>query len=136
MENLNSVLDKKIYGKLLADIQPQVIRTEEENEFFLSVIENLMNLGENISPEEEHLLDLLVSLVENFENQHYQLKQATPYEILDELIKGQNLKQKDLIGIFKSKGIASEVINGKRSISKTQAKELGRFFNISPAVFL
>jgi HTH-type transcriptional regulator/antitoxin HigA len=48
-------------------------------------------------------------------------------------MKERNLKQKDLIGIFKSKGIASEVINGKRSISKAQAKELGLFFNVSPA---
>lgn len=133
---MSRVLDKKVYGQLLADIQPRVISTEEENEYFLSVIENLMNLGEDLYPEQESLLDLLVTLVENFENQHYQLKQATPHEILNELIKERNLKQKDLISIFKSKGIASEVINGKRSISKAQAKELGQFFNVSPAVFL
>jgi HTH-type transcriptional regulator/antitoxin HigA len=48
----------------------------------------------------------------------------------------RNLKQKDLLAIFKSKGIASEVINGKRSISKAQARELGQFFNVSPAVFI
>lgn len=136
MEDLSYVLEEKTYGELLADIQPRVISTEEENEFFLSVIEKLMDLGEDMSSEQGHLLDLLVALVENFEDQHYQLKQATPHEILRELIKERDLKQKDLIGIFKSKGIASEVVNGKRSISKAQAKELGHFFNVSPAVFI
>jgi HTH-type transcriptional regulator/antitoxin HigA len=136
MENLNYVLEKKTYSELLAAIQPQVINTEEENEFFLSVIDKIMDLGENLTPEQGRLLDLLVALVEDFEDKHYQLKQATPHEILIELMAERNLKQKDLLAIFKSKGIASEVINGKRSISKAQAKELGQFFNVSPAVFL
>ena len=136
MENLNYVLEKKTYSELLAAIQPQVIDTEEKNEFFLSVIEKIMDLGENLTPEQGRLLDLLVALVEDFEDKHYQLKQATPHEILIELMAEGNLKQKDLLAIFKSKGIASEVVNGKRSISKAQAKELGQFFNVSPAVFL
>jgi HTH-type transcriptional regulator/antitoxin HigA len=136
MENLSYVLEKKTYSELLAAIQPRVINTEEENEFFLSVIERLMDLGEDLTPEQGCLLDLLVALVEDFEDQHYQLKQATPHEILIELMTERNLRQKDLLPIFKSKGIASEVVNGKRSISKAQAKELGQFFNVSPAVFL
>jgi HTH-type transcriptional regulator/antitoxin HigA len=136
MEDMSYVLEKKTYGELLADIQPRVINTEEENEFFLSVIEKLMGLGEELSPEQGHLLDLLVALVEDFEEQHYQLKEAKPHEILKELMKERDLKQKDLISIFKSKGITSEVVNGKRSISKSQAKELGRFFSVSPAVFI
>ncbi|MCP2730368.1 helix-turn-helix domain-containing protein [Limnofasciculus baicalensis] len=133
---MNSVLDRQAYAELLSDIQPRVITTEEENEFFLSVVEKLMELEVDLTPEQEELLKLLVTLIENFEDQHYQLKQATPHEILNELMAERNLKQKDLIGVFKSKGIASEVINGKRSISKAQAKELGHFFNVSPAVFL
>jgi HTH-type transcriptional regulator/antitoxin HigA len=136
MEDMSYVLEKKTYGELLADIQPRVISTEEENEFFLSVIERLMDLGEDMSPEQGYLLDLLVALVEDFEEQHYQLKEAKPHEILKELMKERDLKQKDLISIFKSKGITSEVVNGKRSISKSQAKELGRFFSVSPAVFI
>jgi HTH-type transcriptional regulator / antitoxin HigA len=46
------------------------------------------------------------------------------------------LKQKDLVPLFGSQGIASEVLNGKRSISKSQAKALGDFFHVSPALFL
>lgn len=133
---MTCVLDKKEYGKLLADIQPQVIKTEEENEFFLSKIEIIIELGDDITPEQERLLDLLVKLVEDFEEQNYQLKQATPHEILGELMRERGFKQKDLMDVFNSKGVASEVINGKRSISKNQAKKLGVFFNVSPAIFL
>lgn len=133
---MSEVLNKEAYGKLLADIQPRIISTEEENEHFLSVIETFMALGENLTPEQESLVNLLVILVETFEKQHYRLEEATPHEVLKELMQQRNLKQKDLLPIFKSKGIASEVINGKRTISKAQAKLLGEFFNVSPLVFI
>jgi HTH-type transcriptional regulator / antitoxin HigA len=47
----------------------------------------------------------------------------------------RGLKQKDLLGVFGSQGVASEVVNGKRSISKSQAKALGEFFHVSPTLF-
>jgi HTH-type transcriptional regulator/antitoxin HigA len=48
----------------------------------------------------------------------------------------RGLKPKDMLDVFGSKEITSEVINGKRSISKAQAKALGEFFHVSPALFL
>jgi HTH-type transcriptional regulator / antitoxin HigA len=124
------------YGRLLTVVQPKVIETEEENEFYLTEVSKLMQLGENLSPAQEQLLRLLVNLIENFENQYYQLNPATPLEILQEFVSDRGLKQKDLLPVFGSQGIASEVLNGKRSISKAQAKALGEFFKVSPTLFL
>jgi HTH-type transcriptional regulator / antitoxin HigA len=124
------------YGRLLTVVQPKVIETEEENEFYLTEVSKLMQLGENLSPAQEQLLRLLVNLIENFENQYYQMNPATPLEILQEFVSDRGLKQKDLLPVFGSQGIASEVLNGKRSISKAQAKALGEFFKVSPTLFL
>ena len=77
-----------------------------------------------------------MNLIESFEARHYQLKSATPLEILTELVRDRGLKQKDLVPVFGSQGIASEVLNGKRGISKAQAKKLGDFFNIESGVFI
>jgi HTH-type transcriptional regulator/antitoxin HigA len=46
------------------------------------------------------------------------------------------LRQADLVKIFGSRGRVSEVINGKRAISKAQAKSLGEFFKVSPDLFI
>jgi len=46
------------------------------------------------------------------------------------------LKQADLLSVFGSSGIASEVINGKREISKAHAKALAKFFHTSTDLFL
>ncbi len=129
-----ATLDRE-YAELLAAIQPKAIETEEENEFFLAEVTKLMRLGDATSPAQEKLLKLLVNLIESFESQHYQLKSATPLEILTELVCDRGLKQKDLVPVFGSQGIASEVLNGKRGISKSQAKALGEFFKVSPTLF-
>ena len=53
------------------------------------------------------------------------------------LMESRDLKQVELgeaLGL--SKGHISAIVNGKREISKTQAKKLGGFFNVSPAAFL
>ncbi|AFY96655.1 helix-turn-helix domain-containing protein [Chamaesiphon minutus] len=129
-----ATLDKE-YAQLLAVVQPKVIETEAENEFYLSEVTKLMRLGDAISPAQERLLKLLVNLIESFESQHYQLKPATSLEILTELVRDRGLKQKDLLLVFGSQGVASEVLNGKRGISKSQAKALGEFFKVSPSLF-
>jgi HTH-type transcriptional regulator/antitoxin HigA len=120
---------------LLAATQPKAIETEAENEFYLAEVTKLMQLGEALSPAQERLLKLLVNLIESFESQHYQLKSATPLEILTELMSDRGLKQKDLLPVFGSQGVASEVLNGKRGISKAAAKALGEFFKVSPSLF-
>lgn len=131
---LATPLDEE-YARLLVDLRPKVIETESENEFYLAEVSKLMQLGEAISPAQERLLKLLVSLIENFESHHYQLKAATPLEILTELMNDRGLKQKDLLPVFGSQGIASEVLNGKRKISKAHAKALGEFFHVSSSLF-
>jgi HTH-type transcriptional regulator/antitoxin HigA len=128
--------DPKKYGSLLSQTLPAIIETEEQNEHYLAIVEKLMRKGENLSPEEETLLKLLAHLIQDFERRYYKLRKATPVEVLRELMAANDLKQADLVPIFGSKGIVSEVVNGKRGISKANAKALGEFFNISPAAFI
>jgi HTH-type transcriptional regulator / antitoxin HigA len=127
----------RIYGELLLDVLPRPIETEAENERALAVVDRLMSKGEdNLTPEETTLLELLVQLIERFEERTYPIPEAPGYRALQTLMKSRGLKQADLLPIFGSRGIASEAYNGKRAISKTQAKKLGEFFGISPAVFI
>jgi len=51
-------------------------------------------------------------------------------------MEARNLTQKDLWKVFGSKGITSEVFHGKRAISKTHAKRLASFFDVSADLFI
>ena len=133
---MTTTLNKEEYIKLLSETVPRIIDTEIEHKRLLNEVDKLMDLGENLTDEQAEVLQLLVTLIEQYEDKHYQLKAATPLEILHELMSVRQLKQKDIVEVFGSKGVTSEVINGKRSISKNQAKALGDFFHVSYSLFL
>ncbi len=134
------VIAKKVnrekYGNLLASTWPTVIRTKAENDYYLAVVEGLMQKGDEISKEEVALLDLLALLIETFEKSYYEIKKSTPQAVLNELIAANQLKQSDLLPVFGSKSRVSEVVNGKRQISKEQAKRLAGFFHVSADLFI
>ena len=64
--------DRNAYGALLAEVQPQVITSEAENERYLEIVEQLMAC-KNRTPEQNALLKLLVLLIEEFEDERYPL---------------------------------------------------------------
>ena len=129
-------IDPRRYGRLLAKALPVKIETEEENRRLLAQAEKLMVKGERRSLEEDVLLDLLFHLIQDFEQRFYHPGEATPHEVLRELMAANEVKQSDLWKLFGSKGVASEVVNGKRGISKAQAKALAEFFHVSPELFI
>jgi HTH-type transcriptional regulator / antitoxin HigA len=63
-------------------------------------------------------------------------EEATPLEVLQHLMEEGDVKQSQLREVFGSKGIASEVINGKRGISKAQAKALAKYFHVPADLFI
>lgn len=129
-------LNEARYRKLLSRTMPVVIETEEENERMLAVVEKLMDKGEKLSPEEDKLLKLLVRLIEDFEKRYYQPSSATPLEVLKHLMESREIKQSHLWEVFGSKGIASEVLSGKRGISKSHARALAHYFHVSADLFI
>ena len=133
----NTAIDQRKYARLLAKALPTVIETEEQNERMLREVERLIDKGQdNLSHEEETLFRLMTRLIEDFEEQHYQLNAATPLTILKELMTARGLQPKDLWDVFGSKSLTSEVLNGNREISKSKAKALGEFFHVSAELFI
>jgi HTH-type transcriptional regulator/antitoxin HigA len=138
MERMSKVvrkIDPSRYKRLLSQTMPMVIESEEENERMLSVVEKLMD-KENLSPEEERLLKLFARLIEDFEHRYYHPKEAAPLEVLQHLMEARGVKQTHLWEVFGSKGVASEVLNGKRGISKSQARALAHYFHVPADLFI
>ena len=139
MERMNRevrTIDPVRYRRLLSRTMPVIIETEEENERMLTILEKLMKKGENLSAEEEKLLKLLVRLVEDFEQRFYHPREAEPLEVLHHLMEARGIKQSQLWEVFGSKGVASEVLNGKRGISKTHARALANYFHVPADLFV
>ena len=123
------------YAQLLAKYQPKVIETEAENDLAIALAQELEHKV-NRTLEEEAILRLLVALIEKFEDETYPIPEGTPQQMLLHLMESNSVKQENLIGVIGSRGIVSEVVNGKRSISKTQAKALAKFFSVDVGSFI
>jgi HTH-type transcriptional regulator/antitoxin HigA len=123
---------------LLVDVNPGPIETDAENAKALAVIDNLMSKGENkLSPEEDRLLRLLALLVEDYESRAHLIEfTSAPAVTLRELMREHELRQADLVSIFGSQGTVSQVLNGKREISKAQARKLSERFRLPLDIFI
>ena len=89
-----------------------------------------------MTPEQRELLDLLVVLIERFEAERYTLSAASPVEVLRELMQARGMKLAGLSTLIGSKGVASEILSGKRGLSKTNIRRLAEYFRVSPELFL
>jgi HTH-type transcriptional regulator / antitoxin HigA len=127
-------INRNVYGDLLAQHQPKAIETEAENEAAIMLAESLEYRQR--TPEEDALLELLVILIEKFEEANYPVPNVEPDRMLLHLMEARNMKQEELVGVIGSRGVVSEIVNGKRSISKAQAKALGQLFHVSPSLFI
>ncbi len=118
----------------VAHLRP--IRTEEEYERTVSLMNYLLDI---VGDREDHalsgLLDLVSKLVADYDTSHYAIEASEPNEVLRYLIELRGLKQGDLAEIVPQSNL-SAILAGKRKISATLAGRLGKFFNISPAVFV
>jgi len=131
-----AIFDHRKYAALLSHALPVVITTEAEYDQTISEIKRLLRKGEaGLSPEEDRLLDLLSTLAENWEEARHPIPQAPGYRILQHYMQIRGVRQADLQPILGSRGVTSAIVNGKRSITAEQAKQLGSFFGVSSAVF-
>ncbi|MFY9681941.1 MAG: hypothetical protein WA416_10545 [Candidatus Sulfotelmatobacter sp.] len=123
------------YASLLTSTLPSVIGSEAENERYINVLEELDRKGSRMSAAERRLAQLLTLLIEDFEEKHYALEAGSSLDVLKELMSANNLKQKDLVDVFATPSIVSEVLRGKRQLTTEHIRRLSRRFHVSPEVF-
>ena len=128
----------KIYGSLLADTLPGIIESDKEYARVESVFNTLISKGEaNLSPEETRLFGLLANLLEEYESRPLEpLPDLKPLELLAYLMEVNGLRQTDMTDVFGTQSVVSEVLAGKREITKRQAKALAEKFAMRVEAFI
>jgi HTH-type transcriptional regulator/antitoxin HigA len=135
MEIMSSLAVSPAYSALLVRFPPRVIRSEEQNEGYIQALYELEQSQSAWTPEQAELADLLTLLIENYEEQNYQLPKSSPLEMLQFLMDQHGLKQKNLLDVFGTRSIVSEVLNSKRELSKEHIRRLSARFRVSPELF-
>ncbi|GAX36745.1 helix-turn-helix domain-containing protein [Nodularia sp. NIES-3585] len=134
MKNEEMLYHHNSYMELLTSFPPRPIKHEEDLEKIQAVVDNLLDKRE-LTEEEEDYLHLLGMLIYEYEEKQDLVPDIYGVELLKVLIAELNLKQKDLVPIFKTESIVSDVLKGKRKLTVEHIQKLAEFFNVSPAVF-
>jgi len=98
------------------------IKNEEDYTRTLSHIESLMDAKPNTVQMDE--LEVLTTLVEAYEEQHYKIDAPDPIEAIKFRMEQEGLKQKDLVSIVGSKSRVSEILNRKRKLTIDMIRNL------------
>ena len=131
-----ALLDERKYRELLDETLPVVIRTEQEHRRLLRAVGQLMEKPEPaITEEEGRIPEMLSMLIEEYEDRVHPLPKAEPHKMLNHLLQEKQLKPSDLWDIL-PKSRVSEILSGKRGVSKVQAKQLAEMLRVPVDLFL
>jgi HTH-type transcriptional regulator/antitoxin HigA len=116
------------------------IRSDDHLDQAHEVAQHLMMRGEPLSFDEKEYLEVLLSEIGKYEKKHHDLSilDLAPNVLLQSLMKDHGLKQVDIQAILgvNSSGVISEIVSGKRELTKEHCVKLGNHFKLTPAAFL
>ena len=112
----------------------KVLKTEEDyNKASIRLME-IFHAEPNSAESDE--LDLLLVLVKDYDDKHYELPELDALEVIKYKMQEMGMKAKDLEPIIGSKGHVSAILSGKREITLKMAQKLKNYFSIPAEVFL
>ncbi len=105
------------------------IRNDQDLQAAFHRLESIFQTEEG-TPENDEM-EVLVTLIEAYENQHYPIAPPDPIEAIKFRMEQKGLTRLDLEPIIGSSGRVSEVLNRKRKLSLKMMKNLHDQLNIS-----
>lgn len=93
------------------------IRNEKDYDEALDRVDELMEINPADGTEQADELEVLVLLIEQYENKYWAISEPDPIEAIKIRMEQMNLKQKDLIPYIGNKSKVSELLNRKISLS-------------------
>ena len=112
-----------------------VIKSKKQ---YLSYCNRLELLGEKsrLSKQERDEQELLQLLIDKYDELLQNLSSIPPYESLKALMQEKSMKGTELAELLNvSTGLVSDMLSGKKAISKSSIQILSNYFKVHPGVF-
>ncbi len=114
----------------------KVIRTEEDYEEALALVEELMNKAPDPDSEDGEKLNLLTTLVQDYESKNFPSSLPDPVDAILFRMEQDNLKPSDLVPYIGSRSKVSEVLSRKRPLTISMMRSLEKGLGIPAKVLL
>jgi HTH-type transcriptional regulator/antitoxin HigA len=115
------------------------LRDENDYQKAAQILDGLAVRAEgSLSCGEQDYFETLTLLIQAYDEQHadFASEQVAPLEMLKYLMDQAGMRTADVGRILGNRGLASLILNGHRSLSKTHIRKLADYFKVSPALFL
>lgn len=131
-------IDARRYGRLLSRAIPRPIRDDDDLDAATAKLLKLDELDEagKLSSEEREYSELLTVLIERYEQERYPVPDGTPHENLIAAMEHRGITQAELSKIIGSRSLTSEILSGRKEISKAVAKKLAALFRAPIEMFI
>ena len=106
----------------------KLIKTNKDYEMALRRIDKIFDAKPN-TPDGD-ILDVLVTLVEAYEKKKFEIAPPNPIEAIKFRMEQLGLKQTDLAKAMGGSNRVSEVLNGKRSLTREMMRNLHYDYNV------
>ena len=109
-------------------MEAKLIKTEAEYTMALSRIDELFD----VTPESKEFneVELLIALVELYEQRHYKIEAPDPIEAIKFRMEQMEMKRIDMTKFFGTRGRVSEILNRQRELTLAMIKKLHKEFGI------
>lgn len=115
----------------VASLKFRRIRNESDYRLYTEEIKKLTSKeSADRSQEDKDNLDMIIYLVESFEKEHFPIDTPSCIEAIKFRMEQQNLSQKDLVPYIGSRSRVSEILAGKRKLTKDMIKSLNKGLDI------
>jgi HTH-type transcriptional regulator/antitoxin HigA len=140
MSRRNTNTFKRVADDYLELVKRHPLRPIRSRAEFLAagkVLDGIVGL-ESLSGGQRDYVDALVHFVAEYEKRtfHGRLRRLTPIDVLRELMEANKMNTTDLGNVLGARGLASEILNGKRGLSKSLIIKLAKRFGVEPDLFL
>lgn len=116
--------------------KPHLLRNERELELAMREIDELMDSGAQTGTDAGERLEFLSVLVKVYEDEHDPLVDMSPQDIVDFVLDQRNLTRGHLSELMGGRSRVSDFFNGRRELSKNQARALAAYLEIPIGMLL
>jgi len=139
LKPLESPVDNKLLGWLYLHLPPQPVKSRKMHRDYSEAVRILMRESDSLDADNRaavgQYLSAVIPFIEQYEKREFPIGPATPEEVLRFLMQQHHLTQYDLAKELGGQPVVSQILGGKRRLTREHIERLSRRFAVTPATF-
>lgn len=141
LKPLEEPIKEPLMKWLYLHLPPRVIKSKKQNRTYgkaLGLLLEALEMGGLTDTDRraiEEYVQAITPFIEQFEKKAFPVRDVSPEQMLGFLMEQHNLSQYDMAADLGGQPVVSEILNGKRKLTREHIERLSARFHVNPAAF-